>query len=222
MVYIKNMTTKGSGKVVINENHHDQPKPRPKSITTDKNKTTPECIVAIDIIRSTEIGVMYGDQFYRDRFVELITLIKTLKAHFPHTQVKDLGDGFFLAFTQCQTGVEAMVELLRQQKERNKSTAPSHHMHLRIGIHYGPTLRKKEDPNDRSGLTLNMATRIESIQASDFSTPIQPLPLENRLLISYSVFRKLNTSIHATKLGMATLKGFTGQMHEIYSIQWDS
>ncbi|MBF0174876.1 MAG: adenylate/guanylate cyclase domain-containing protein [Magnetococcales bacterium] len=217
---IKEINIYGNGPVEFNDRSLDPFKPSEPSGPGDV--PTLECIVAIDICESAAIVRRFGDHFFRNMFDQLTSMITNIARDHPHRVVKDRGDGFLLSFDRCEHAVRAMILLLRTLRDWNASQEISRQLDIRIGVDYGPVLKKKDDPKDRCGAIVVRATRIEGLKDSDFSPPVS-LPEKNRLLVShaiYEVLKNVENGPPCKKLGLAKLKGFEGQLIEIYVVTW--
>ena len=73
-------------------------------------------------------------------------------------EVKTLGDGFLVQFTNALEAVRCAYEIQRRSREANSSRSPERQVHLRVGVHLGDVV---ETDGDISGDAVNIASRIE-------------------------------------------------------------
>ena len=94
--------------------------------------------------------------------------------------------------------------------------------HIRIGIHYGETYRLPD--NDRRGMAVDMAFRVESVKTVDMHQTVvgikkDDLPRVDRIFISEVIQQLIpaHSSIRTRCIGFFDLKGFTGR-HKIFEV----
>lgn len=74
--------------------------------------------------------------------------------------VKDRGDGFMLEYPSAVEAVKCSYQIQRAFRERNQDKSDSESLLVRIGIHMGDVIPKKDD---LFGKTVNIAARIEPL-----------------------------------------------------------
>ncbi len=118
--------------------------------------------VFTDIVGSTTLAETLGDQSWQ----ELIRWHdQELRSHFEHhggAEVRQTGDGFFVAFPDTASAVEAAVAIQRALAEhrRQHGFAPS----VRIGVHRAEATVRG---HDYAGLGVHQAARIGAMAAAD-------------------------------------------------------
>jgi len=75
-------------------------------------------------------------------------------------EVKSLGDGFLVDFTNALDAVRCAYDIQRASREANYSRSPERRVLLRVGVHLGDVV---EAGGDISGDAVNVASRIESL-----------------------------------------------------------
>ena len=108
-----------------------------------------------DIVGSTNLAQAMGEEAWGNVLGwHDETLRKLVTAHYGE-EVKQLGDGFFVAFDDPTEAVECAVEIQRQLREHGRSAgfAPQ----VRIGLHAAEATRKG---NDYEGMAVHEAARI--------------------------------------------------------------
>jgi adenylate cyclase len=78
-------------------------------------------------------------------------------------EVKSLGDGFLVEFTNALEAVRCAYEIQRMSREANFSRSPERQVLLRVGVHLGDVV---ESGGDISGDAVNVASRIEALAES--------------------------------------------------------
>jgi adenylate cyclase len=79
-------------------------------------------------------------------------------------EVKTLGDGFLVEFTNALEAVRCAYEIQRMGREANYSRPSERQVLLRVGVHLGDVV---ETGGDMSGDAVNVASRIESLAESE-------------------------------------------------------
>lgn len=120
-------------------------------------------------------------------------LVRPLFTRFRGREVKTIGDGFMVEFSDALDAAECAVEVQRTLSERNR-TSPAGPITLRIGIHLGPVV---PEGGDLLGDTVNLSSRI------------LPMAEPGGICLSNAVFEQIGTRLPypCTKLGPAALKG---------------
>jgi len=128
---------------------------------------------------------------------------------------KHLGDGYLCVYGAPELALEAGERLLAWQAgEHNR-----HRVDIRVTLDAGPTF--PVHGNDRMGVAINRAARLEKTQRSDVDEPgrrIGRMKGKNRCLLSGSMHRALSTSRRrrCLFLGKRRLKGFGDMFFSIY------
>jgi pSer/pThr/pTyr-binding forkhead associated (FHA) protein len=181
---------------------------------------SPESIVVVDIVGSSKIAQACGDRVAsKVKNVLNHNLQDGLKAH-PAEFDKNTGDGFMLVFGSAMEAVRFSVELMKS----TMGSGTYKGFHIRIGIHYGETYRLPD--NDRRGMAVDMAFRVESVKVDSMHQTVvgirkDDLPRVDRIFISEVVQKMIpaHSSIKTRCIGFFDLKGFTGR-HKIFEVMY--
>jgi class 3 adenylate cyclase len=112
-------------------------------------------LVFTDIEDSTKLNAFLGDQRWLDVLRAHNDVIGSATAAAGGTVVKNVGDGFMLAFPSARTGMRCAVEVQRQIAARFND--PGSPVRVRIGAHVGEAVRESDD---FFGHAVNYAARI--------------------------------------------------------------
>lgn len=187
----------------------------------------PEAVLFIDICNSTEIMNDHGPDHYLKMFSILEkTFFK--KARKPLCDYsKCLGDGYMAIFGNCIDAVNSAIGILTEIEKYNGKAENNSKINLRIGISYGEIKVGKNE--DRFGLSVNVAARIEGFQikglpdeAYNLKIAKQYFPVENRIFITEGVYKQIKTKrrFKLTEIGEVRLKGIDGLKFDIYRVNW--
>jgi class 3 adenylate cyclase len=155
-----------------------------------------------DIVDSTRLAETLGDEAW-DGVIRIHD--KTLRAAAAEQgaeEVKNRGDGFFLAFNDADQAIEAAVAIQRRLAEQRRSQgfAPA----VRIGIHQAQVNRVGLD---YVGTGVNQASRIEAAAEGD------------EILVSATTFAGARHSFAEAARRTVELKGLSAPV-EVVSIAW--
>jgi class 3 adenylate cyclase len=117
-------------------------------------------LVFTDIEDSTKLNAFLGDQRWLDVLRAHNDVIANVTSGAGGTVVKNIGDGFMLAFPSARTGVRCAIELQRQIVGRFND--PGSPVRVRIGAHVGEAVRESDD---FFGHAVNYAARIAAVAA---------------------------------------------------------
>ncbi len=113
-------------------------------------------IVFVDVARFTELTAARGDAEAVALLARLDSLIGRAVERTKGEVVKQLGDGFLLAFpsaSQAVRGAKVLSDLVGAERERD----PSFDLHLRIAVHAGEPLVEQDD---LLGHDVNLTARL--------------------------------------------------------------
>ncbi|MDH5511019.1 MAG: tetratricopeptide repeat protein [Nitrospinota bacterium] len=196
----------------------------PKPITTPKiEQTHREATLFVDICGSTKLVNTYGGFHFHSLLSVLERIFDGHATPGGCVYRKGLGDGFMAIFSGCQGAITACVRTLEELTRHNNHARESHQLQVRIGVDFGETAVSRNE--DRFGIPVNVAKRIEGVMAGDFldlKIPTDKFPVENRIFISYTVYKSLETlpAFIMSKIGVAALRGLDRIRHEIYLVDW--
>ena len=125
---------------------------------------------------------------------------------------KSTGDGFLATFASPAKSVVAALEVVNRIKQRNSRTS-NEPIHYRISLHHGETWGISTGGQDIHGNDVNIAFRIEGVQAEAFTASHVTLSRMDRILCSKALLDEIsapgadNLPIMTAEVGMANLKG---------------
>ncbi|MDH5637209.1 MAG: tetratricopeptide repeat protein [Nitrospinota bacterium] len=196
----------------------------PKPITTPKiEQTHREATLFVDICGSTKLVNTYGGFHFHTLFSVLERIFDGHAKTNGCVYRKGLGDGFMAIFSGCHGALAACVKTLDELTRHNNQARESHQVQVRIGVDFGETAVSRNE--DRFGIPVNVAKRIEGVMTEDFldlKIPVDKFPVENRIFVSYTVNKALETSpaFATSNIGVAALRGLDRVRHEIYIVDW--
>lgn len=155
-----------------------------------------------DIVDSTKLGELLGDEAWGKLMRWHDQTVRSAVAEHGGEEVKEIGDGFFLAFDDTDRAIEAMIALQRRlaQQRDTQGFAPS----IRVGIHAAEATRLA---SDYSGTGVNIAARIAAAAAG------------SEILVSESSLSGSRRTFGETGRRSLELKGISGET-SVVSIDW--
>ena len=187
----------------------------PESDIGEKNT---EAILVVDIVGSSKIAHIMGDNIAGKVKNLLKQSMKNNLEKFPAEYFKSTGDGYMIIFSKVISAVMFSIGLLKEITGDGSYKG----FHVRIGINYGETYKLKDE--DRMGSAVDMAFRIESVKIQDMHQTVigikkDDLPRVDRIFISESVqnFIATKSTVNTRCIGFFELKGFTGR-HKIFEV----
>jgi class 3 adenylate cyclase len=156
----------------------------------------PEAAVTLlfsDIEGSTRLNERLGDERWLDVLEEHNAIVRAALLAHHGREVKSAGDGFMLAFDAPGDGLACAVELQRAFARRNagETSCP---LHVRMGVHTGPAIRRG---HDFFGRNVVVAARIAAQAKGD------------QILVSDEL-HALAPDVPVTAAGDLVLKGLEG------------
>ncbi len=115
-----------------------------------------------DIVKSTNLVEAIGDAAWEDLLEWHDRALRSLFAEHKGEEVKQVGDGFVVAFESPASGVACAVAIQRTLKDHRRAQgfAPS----VRIGLHETETTKKGEDYQGRG---IHLAARVGALAKGD-------------------------------------------------------
>ncbi|HEB71556.1 MAG TPA: tetratricopeptide repeat protein, partial [Nitrospirae bacterium] len=215
------------------EAHPEKPLPKaPDSISSELDdtisanpvtETRSEAILFLDIRGSTEIINTYGGYHFFAMFNYLESIYNKHAHQNGAVYKKGLGDGFMAVFENNPGAVKTAIHVMQDLNKYNETAEEKSKINVRIGIDFGET--KVAPDNDRYGIPVNVASRIEGIKPEAFRSLTareEEFPFDNRLLISYIVYNsvKNDPDIVCKEFGWAEFKGLEGVTYNLFLIDW--
>jgi class 3 adenylate cyclase len=111
-----------------------------------------------DIVRSTNLVEAMGDEAWEDLLGWHDHTLRQLFAKHHGEEIKQVGDGFFVAFDDATEAIECAAEIQRRLASHRKQHgfAPQ----VRIGLHHAAATRKG---NDYGGRGVHVAARVGAL-----------------------------------------------------------
>ena len=188
------------------------------SVQESEAESTSEAVLVLDMVGSSRIAQAMGDRMAsRVKDILYEKLQEKLKKY-PAEYMKSTGDGFLIIFNSIRSAIRFALEYFEELKTDEYSRG----IHIRIGIHYGETVRLPD--GDRRGMTVDMAFRVEGVRLDDMhQTAVgikkDMLPRIDRIFITEVVQRMIgaDSQVKTRCIGYFDLKGFTGR-HKIFEV----
>ena len=176
-----------------------------------------EVIVVVDIVGSSKIAQAMGDRVASKVKNSLKKSMKTNLETYPPEYIKSTGDGFMIIFSKILPAVKFSIDLLKEIMGDGYKG-----FFIRIGINYGETQILEDD--DRRGLAVDMAFRVESVNIKDMHQTVIGIKKEdmsriNRIFITEIVQKMIasKSTINTRCVGFFELKNFNGR-HKIFEV----
>lgn len=170
-----------------------------------------EAIMVFDLCESSRIANENDHMAYHLK-TRLQQLVEPLMQEYDARFFKGTGDGFLATFASPVKATRAALEIGQRIEQRNaRTTNPP--IHFRIALHFGDTWEISTGTEDMHGNDLNIAFRIEGVQAESFVEPATALPRMDRVVCSAALQIEVEraeerfTALRFTPLGEARLKG---------------
>ncbi|MFC1650238.1 adenylate/guanylate cyclase domain-containing protein [Candidatus Latescibacterota bacterium] len=179
--------------------------------------TRTEAILVVDIVGSSKIAQAMGDRVASKVKTSLMQSMKGILEQYPCEYMKSTGDGFMIIFSKVFSAVKFASELMKGiMGEGYKG------YFIRIGMNFGETMVLED--NDRRGLAVDMAFRVEAVKVQDMHQTVMginkdDMPRSNRIFVSEAVQKMIahKSTIKIRSIGFFDLKNFNGR-HKIFEI----
>jgi class 3 adenylate cyclase len=162
-------------------------------------------IVFSDIVDSTAINTLVGDQTWFALLQRHNELVREITRRQEGTEVRTQGDGFLLTFPSARKAVQFGIEV-QSKLAALRSRDSDFTIHIRIGIHTGEVIR---DAGEIFGSQVNQAARVAAEGNGD------------EVVTSRLVY-ELASPMGDLQFGeprTVELKGFAGE-HAVYPVLW--
>jgi pSer/pThr/pTyr-binding forkhead associated (FHA) protein len=180
--------------------------------------TTPEAIVVIDLVGSSNIAQLVGDRIASKVKNTLLLCLKNNLKKNPAEFIKNTGDGFMLIFSKVKPAINLATGFLADLTGQKTFGG----IRVRIGVNYGETFKLPD--GDRRGMAVDMAFRVESVKIEDMHQTVMGIkkdmmPRSDRIFITEIVHKMIanDTQIKTRCIGFFDLKGFTGR-HKLFEV----
>ena len=158
--------------------------------------------VFTDIVGSTPLVEALGDDAWQELIRWHDQTLRSIFSRYGGTEVKQTGDGFFVAFEDASAAIDAGVAVQRSLAEhrRDHGFAPQ----VRIGLHEAEAATRAID---FAGRGVHEAARIGSLAAA------------GQILASVNTVRSAATRYAVSEPRTVTLKGVS-QPVDVVTIEW--
>ena len=128
-----------------------------------------------DIVKSTDVLELVGDEYWENALRWHDEMLQSLFSEYGAEEVKQVGDGFFVAFPDASKGIACAVAIQRALLEHGRSHgfAPR----LRIGVHLAEATERGDDYGGRgvheaariaaAAVGGEILTTVETLEAAD-------------------------------------------------------
>ncbi|MEQ8663007.1 MAG: FHA domain-containing protein [Gammaproteobacteria bacterium] len=175
--------------------------------------STQEAILVFDLCESSLIANQDDHMAYHLK-QRLMQIAEPVLEQFGCGFFKSTGDGFLATFSSAAAALDAAVALEQRIQQRNQRTR-NEHIHYRVALHFGEVWKLSAGTDDIHGNDVNIAFRIEGVQADAFTGTVSSLPRRDRILSSRAFLTAVPRERLAAVLsghvqcGEASLKGIT-------------
>ncbi len=168
----------------------------------DTSAAVSRTFVFTDIVRSTDLAELMGDDAWRHLKRWHDGLIRSVVEEHHGDVVKDTGDGFFLSFPDSVSALSASVAIQRALADHRATAgfAPS----VRIGLHAAEAIPAGAD---FTGIGVHAAARIAAVAGAD------------EILASVITLEGADGSFKHDESRSVELKGISGLM-EVARVRW--
>lgn len=172
-----------------------------------------EAIMVFDLCESSLIASQDDHMAYHLK-QRLYQIAEPVLEQFGRRFLKSTGDGFLATFGDAGAALDAAIALEQRLQQRNQRTR-NEAIHYRVALHFGDVWRIDTGTADIHGNDVNIAFRIEGVQADAFTGTVSSLPRRDRILCSRDfltvVPRERLAAVLAghVQCGEASLKGIT-------------
>jgi len=163
-------------------------------------------ILFADVVGSTRIYEIMGDQGARDMVVTCVDLMRSATERHGGSVIKTIGDEIMATFPTVEEAVDAAAEMHQDVSSSPELVVEGQHVAIRIGCHFGPVVLENRDI---FGAAVHTANRLTS-QAK-----------AGQIMVSGAISERLSANwLGAVRqIDVATLKGKTSE-DELFEVLW--
>jgi class 3 adenylate cyclase len=165
-------------------------------------------IVFADVVGSTHIYDVMGDQRAREMVATCIDVMRTATDQHSGTVIKTMGDEVMSTFPTADDALNAAAQMQRQILSHGELQVDGQPVALRIGCHFGPVVLEARDV---FGATVHTANRMTS-QAK-----------AGQIVTTAATIEKLTPEWRASvrQIDVATIKGQGGEV-SLFEVLWQT
>lgn len=171
-------------------------------------KDTELAILFADVVGSTKLYDVLGDQLARETVALCIDIMRQATEKHRGTVIKTMGDEVMSTFVDANDALNAAAEMQYSLAANPRLQNDSVHIAIRIGCHYGPVVLENKDVFGAAVHTANrMTSQAKADQIVTTSTMIERLSPEWKSA--------------ARQIDVATIKGRTNEV-ALYEVLWQT
>ena len=171
-------------------------------------KDTELAILFADVVGSTKLYDVLGDQLARETVALCIDIMRQATEKHHGTVIKTMGDEVMSTFVDANDALNAAAEMQYTLAANPRLQNDSVHIAIRIGCHYGPVVLENKDVFGAAVHTANrMTSQAKADQIVTTSTMIERLSPEWKSA--------------ARQIDVATIKGRTNEV-ALYEVLWQT
>lgn len=174
---------------------------------------TPDAILIVDLIQSSELIQERGDEFFRDLLRRIETTFIPIARQYETRSIDGHGDGFLFCFERPDRALRALWGMYARLPAINRAMPPGVEIAFRASLHVGPTLTDAR--GNRTGLAVLKTVRLGSVMETLYGRGAG----RNSLVVSEEALAALGPAGASAKLlGDVALRGFPGT-HPVYQLE---
>jgi class 3 adenylate cyclase len=174
---------------------------------------TPEAVLVLDLVQSTELIREQGDAFFRDLLRRIETAFIPVARSHGSRAVDGHGDGFLFCFDRAEPALDAVRAMYARLPTINAALPSGVEIAFRASLHLGPTFA--DTRGNRAGLAVLKTVRLGSVMEALHGRGAG----RNSLVISEEALASLGPAAGPAKLlGNVPLRGFPGT-HAVYQLE---
>jgi adenylate cyclase len=165
-------------------------------------------ILFADVVGSTHIYEVMGDQRAREMVATCIDVMRSATQEHGGTVIKTMGDEVMSTFPTAEDALDAAAQMQRQLRAHGELQVDGQPVALRIGCHFGPVVLEARDV---FGATVHTANRMTS-QAK-----------AGQIVTTAATIQRLSPEWRASvrQIDVATLKG-QGAEISLFEVLWQT
>jgi class 3 adenylate cyclase len=174
---------------------------------------SPEAVLVVDLVQSTELIREQGDEFFRDLLRRIETTFIPVARSYGTRAVDGHGDGFLFCFERADQALDALRGMYARLPGMNRQMPAGVEIAFRASLHVGPTFT--DTRGNRTGLAVLKAIRLGGVMEVLHGRGAG----RNSLVLSEEALVALGPATTMAKLlGRVTLRGFPGR-HPVYQLE---
>jgi adenylate cyclase len=171
-------------------------------------KDTELAILFSDVVGSTRLFEVMGDQRARDMITTCIDVMRAATEHHNGTVIKTIGDEVMATFPTADDALNAAGQMQRQIAAHTELRVEGQPVSIRIGCHFGPVVLESRDV---FGASVHTANRMTS-QAK-----------AGQIITTSAIVERLSPEWRASvrQIDVANIRGQGGEI-ALYEVLWQT